>query len=209
MQELRKSGGIYLDMDVVTVNPLDDLLENEAVMGLQPGRGLCNAVMMFKSESKFLNEWYKKYEFFDKDEWDYLSVVVPKKMAEKKEYNIEIQSPYSFFYPNWRDPREILFSERMGISFLMKNIYPKGEGIISDIFRAKYPFRQYLITRIPFKLFHKKLLKRSYCIHLWQSEWTGEVEGISPRYIMNKDCNLSTVMRNVLNEDTISGKIKS
>jgi len=61
MRILKDDGGIYLDMDTITVKSFDDLLHYPCVIGIEGKResGLCNAVIMAQPGNRFMNEWYE------------------------------------------------------------------------------------------------------------------------------------------------------
>ena len=65
LQALRDFGGIYMDMDVITVRPFAPLMMNhEFVMGQEGPNGvygLCNAVMLSAPNSSFVRLWIDHY----------------------------------------------------------------------------------------------------------------------------------------------------
>lgn len=103
---LRNSGGIYMDMDVLSKKSFGPLLKYDFVMGRQGkyrNMGLCNGVILTDKNSDFLNLWYEEFKNFrskghDKY-WDELSVKKPARLAAKFPQLIHIEPYSSFHYP--------------------------------------------------------------------------------------------------------------
>lgn len=104
MRALMEYGGIYLDLDVVSLSSFDHLLHHDFVMG-QEGKdgliGLCNAVILASKDSKFLKTWFESYSSFNSSIWSYHSVILPKELAVKYPSEITILDHKSFFWPIW------------------------------------------------------------------------------------------------------------
>lgn len=92
LQALKETGGIYLDLDTISVKPLTELLSHSFVIGqemkteyrprnwrqqikyrlrsvfrsAQTGQttGLCNAVLLSEKNSVFVNRWLEEYKSF-------------------------------------------------------------------------------------------------------------------------------------------------
>jgi hypothetical protein len=109
MRILKDDGGIYLDMDTITVKSFDDLLHYPCVIGIEGKResGLCNAVIMAQPGNRFMNEWYEQYRTFAStgrdSTWGAHSIKLPLKMWKSGEYNDSLKVlPYdAFHYPTW------------------------------------------------------------------------------------------------------------
>lgn len=100
LRKLIDVGGIYLDCDTICIKSFDDLLNNKFVMGKQDEWGLCNAIMLSEKNSEFANIWYENYKTFNKNDWDYHAVVLPKILAQKHPDLITVLETNSFFQPN-------------------------------------------------------------------------------------------------------------
>ncbi|KAI9258130.1 hypothetical protein BDA99DRAFT_515302 [Phascolomyces articulosus] len=104
LEALRDFGGIYFDLDLFALKPIDHLLDHEFVMG-QEGKdgsvGLCNAMMMSRPNSRFIQRYYASYATFDLDEWNYHSVILPGKLAPHFPDEITILGYKAFFWPLW------------------------------------------------------------------------------------------------------------
>jgi hypothetical protein len=117
---LRELGGVYLDMDTLTIKPYTGLLEHDFGMAVQAAvndsaAGLCNAVMWGRPQAKFLLLWLSLYGSFrsrGRDEhWDFHSVRLPGILIRENPQLVTVLHHRSFFYPLWTDVVRILFSE--------------------------------------------------------------------------------------------------
>ncbi|KAI8140422.1 hypothetical protein BJV82DRAFT_671498 [Fennellomyces sp. T-0311] len=104
LEVLREFGGIYFDLDLFALKPIDHLLDEEFVMaqeGQDGSVGLCNAMMMSRPNSRFVQRYYASYATFDMDQWNYHSVVLPGKLARHFQDEISILDYKAFFWPLW------------------------------------------------------------------------------------------------------------
>lgn len=129
LQALKETGGIYLDLDTISVKPLSDLLNHSFVIGQEliakyipknwrqhikyklglikesskTATGLCNAVLLSEKNSGLVNLWLNEYKTFrskGRDKyWNEHSVQVPEKLAAQHPELITKLSPYAFHYP--------------------------------------------------------------------------------------------------------------
>ena len=90
---LRQYGGVYLDVDTYVLRPFAplSLYSYDTVLGMEARipnflrgpqsdnemdpKGLCNAVIMSRPGSVFLERWLESYETFDPSHWTEHSVV--------------------------------------------------------------------------------------------------------------------------------------
>jgi GT2 family glycosyltransferase len=104
LQALLQYGGIYLDMDVITLRPYDDLMSHEMVMG-QEGEngfyGLTNAVILGSPQAPFLIRWLESYRQFNDKVWGNYSVLLPRLLSEKHPDEITVLPHTAFFWPLW------------------------------------------------------------------------------------------------------------
>ncbi|KAF9887208.1 hypothetical protein FE257_010462 [Aspergillus nanangensis] len=102
---LHQHGGIYLDMDVITLRSFDHLrnADRDVVLGHEgsPRQGLCNAIILARPHARFLTRWIESYQDFARSEWNYHSVVLPKQLATEYPDEICALSPEVFFWPTW------------------------------------------------------------------------------------------------------------
>lgn len=133
LQVLKESGGIYLDLDTISVKPLCELLNNRFVIGQElkaqfvpqnwrqhlklklgllkrnknGSTGLCNAVLLSEKNSEFVNLWLQRYKNFrsrGRDRyWNEHSVLVPQRLAEQFPDRLTQCGPFAFHYPLYDD----------------------------------------------------------------------------------------------------------
>ncbi len=106
LHALQRYGGIYMDMDLMMLRPLDPLLYNEMLMAQEGegGRiGLCNALIMAEKNAPFVKRWLESYRTFNGSEWNYHSVILPGLMARQHPEEITILGHTRFFWPMWDD----------------------------------------------------------------------------------------------------------
>lgn len=102
---LRKEGGIYLDSDVFALRSFDSIRNSprDIVLGHEGGdrSGLCNAIILARPASSFLERWIASYDSFKISEWNEHSVKWPKSMSSSHPDEICTLSPVAFFWPTW------------------------------------------------------------------------------------------------------------
>lgn len=68
LQILLEHGGIYLDLDTITVKPYDFFLDKQVVMSIVKNNGnvfgLGNSVIMGEPQNQFMKRWYDTYKTF-------------------------------------------------------------------------------------------------------------------------------------------------
>lgn len=109
LRALQRYGGIYLDMDVLAIRPFDPLLSHDMVMAQEGegGRiGLCNAVILARKNSLFIEKWMNSYRTFNQSDWNYHSVVLPGIMARNHPDLLTVLGHTRFFWPMW-DPAAV------------------------------------------------------------------------------------------------------
>ena len=204
LQMLRRHGGIYLDLDVVSINPFDPLLDKDFVMGIEPGTGLCNAVILAQKGAGFLEEWQQKYRSFDARRWNYHSVVLPGEMARENPDQIHIAGKYDFFYPTHNDPVcAYLWDKKPSAKALLirmgKNLLKLSAMLLlgdkDRVRRASYQ----TFHGLRGGEWHYRRASRSYCLHLWEGLW-GEpyLKQVTPAYLQSSNSNFARLMRTVL-----------
>lgn len=103
---LQKQGGIYLDSDAFGFRPFTNLLKSsrDIILGHEGGNrgGLCNAIMVARKGSAFIDRWLKEYKGADlSKEWNYHSVILPKKLELQHPEEVCPLPPNAFFWPTW------------------------------------------------------------------------------------------------------------
>lgn len=116
LKELKKHGGIYLDIDTICIKPFNPLLDNCCVLGIEGDGvnvyGLCNGVILAEPESEFINNWIDGFTTYD-GEWNRMAVVYPMELSAIMPESVTIM-PYNYFhYPLWTQPEgfKLLFED--------------------------------------------------------------------------------------------------
>jgi hypothetical protein len=190
LQALKETGGIYLDLDTISVKPLTDLLDHSFAIGQElkptyapknwrqrikyklglikdtPGNptGLCNAVLLSEKNSEFVNLWLDEYKSFrskGRDKyWNEHSVRVPEKLAATHHEKITQLSPYAFHYPLY---------DKAGLKMMFEEV-----SVFPD----------------------------AYLHHLWESfSWDQYLSQLTVEEIKNKDTTYNLIARKFLLKD--------
>uniref|UniRef100_A0A7S0EWH5 Alpha 1,4-glycosyltransferase domain-containing protein n=1 Tax=Hanusia phi TaxID=3032 RepID=A0A7S0EWH5_9CRYP len=106
LQALRDLGGIYMDIDVITIRSFLPLMKDHSFVMGQEGEkgvyGLCNAVMLSSPNSTFVNLWIRHYaEAYDPAIWSMHSVKLPSILSHLYPTEITQVNDKVFFYPLW------------------------------------------------------------------------------------------------------------
>jgi mannosyltransferase OCH1-like enzyme len=82
---LHEIGGIYMDLDVISLKSLNHLREHTIVMGEESSEKLCNCVVMSRPNTQLMKKWIYTYETsYGTTElcwWAGLSTIIPKKLS--------------------------------------------------------------------------------------------------------------------------------
>ena len=100
LELLRETGGIYLDMDTVTVRPFDTLLNKDFTIGIQGRKhvyGLGNSVMLSARGDAFVTQWLEHYGQSEETAWDRFAVELPYLMWRSGKWEINVE-PYDRFH---------------------------------------------------------------------------------------------------------------
>lgn len=204
LEQLQRLGGIYLDLDVVSIRSLDPLRNHDFVMGMEAGTGLCNAVIMARNDSAFLARWWASYRDFDHRCWNRHSVVLPWQLAQQHPEDIQVVDPYAFFYPGHADPvHGYLWGEpptlpergvRVGKN-LLKLAWHRLPGKRDPIKEAYYR----CFHALRGGQWHYQRARKSYCIHLWEGLWGRPyLDRVTPDYIASADTHFARLIRGAL-----------
>lgn len=204
LEMLRVHGGIYLDLDVICVNPFDPLMGRHCVMGIEPGTGLCNAVILARPDALFIGRWQAEYRSFDGGRWNHHSVVLPGQMAAAHPELIDLANKYDFFYPTHNDPVcAYLWGRRpswLALTLRMgKNLLKLAELWVR---RNHDPIRLAFYGTfhgLRGRDWHYRRVRQSFCIHLWEGLW-GEryLKELSPDYLKTSSASFARLMREIL-----------
>lgn len=108
---LRDHGGIYLDLDTLTLKNFESLNCTETVMGTelnpvtQKIQGLCNATIVARQGANFINRWIDSFQFFNSSgrdiNWELHAVKIPLILARQVAWDIKIVPTDFFFKFKW------------------------------------------------------------------------------------------------------------
>jgi len=111
LQLLIKHGGIYLDIDAVSLKPFGDLVNHSCVLGIESGgdtldtaESISNAVILAEPNHPFIVDWLEQTGQNLKDQhWAYHAVNLPVEMLKSKDYAVHLEPKQSFMPFGWRD----------------------------------------------------------------------------------------------------------
>lgn len=202
LEILQEYGGIYMDLDVISINPFEPLLKYEFVMGREENVGLCNAVILTNKDSTFLKLWYESYKNFDENKWNEHSVKLPLQIAKNNSKLIHIENEYSFFFPKINDPvSDYLWNDRLYINkkIIFLSILNKIKKKIMNLHKGinlLSIFHSLLSSK-----WHYQKLEKSFCLHLWESDWWDKyLVYITEDYIKSDQANFSKLIRKILDD---------
>ncbi|MCU0914607.1 MAG: hypothetical protein MUC88_08600 [Planctomycetes bacterium] len=204
LEQLQQHGGIYLDLDVVCLNPFGPLLGHPMVMGCQAGTGLCNAVILADPHSEFLRVWRDSYRTFDQHDWSRHSVLLPFRLAQEHPDWIHVEGPYSFFYPVFNEPvRGDLWARP---PLLRHRLIWVGKRLLDYAGQPRSfhtPLRYIGHTLRPGR-WHERTLARAYCVHLWeQLWWEPYLKDFTAARILQGASGFARVFRDALGRDEL------
>jgi len=108
MEALLTYGGIYMDMDVVALKPMDRLIQQystilgqEQTGGGQHPHGLGNAYMLTNKHSPFFYQWYQAYRRFDFTQWAALSIHLPIRLSRAYPEYVKELGPEAMYWPSF------------------------------------------------------------------------------------------------------------
>lgn len=187
LQMLKETGGIYLDLDTISVKPLTDLLSHSFAIGQElrsvyvpknwrqqlkvkiglkkiqkkGATGLCNAVLLSEKNSHFVNYWLEEYQTFrstGRDKyWNEHSVLVPERLAKQHPESIASLGPYAFHYPLY---------DKAGLKAMFEEV-------------REFP--------------------EAYLHHLWESfSWNEYLSKLTPDIVQQKDTTYNLIARRFL-----------
>jgi hypothetical protein len=113
MDILFEKGGIYMDIDTISIKTYKNLLNKNCVLGLEYGlnnkiNGICNAIMLSEPKSQFFKKWMELYESnFKTDGWGESSIALPYQIYQQNKELVYLLKPEIFFYPSWFQTKNI------------------------------------------------------------------------------------------------------
>jgi hypothetical protein len=178
-QILLETGGIYLDTDIIHKKPMTELLSHKFVLGRQgfPGfegvNGFCNAVILSKPNSEFLQKWLEGY-----DPKNSIAPFVGFRSTGYDDFYSEMSSEYPHFLA------EIMLRENPGIIHIEPN---------SSFF---YPMYNNSGLKMLFEENHD--FPAAFCHHFWESAAKDYLEKLTIDQIRTVDTTYNSLARNFL-----------
>ncbi len=103
---LQEHGGIYLDLDVLVIRPMDDLRKFHCVIGRET-ENLCNSIFICSKTSLFLKLLMQSFVDDLKLLWAYHSSIYPTQLARRNPHLIHIEET-TLLRPNWQELDHII-----------------------------------------------------------------------------------------------------
>jgi len=101
---LEEFGGLYVDLDVIIVRPLDSLLGYDVIMGAETPQMLGSGfIFVTRTNATFIRLWRQAYaDNFDDSVWNRHSVYVPMELAQQYPNLVHVEW-FSINRPNWNE----------------------------------------------------------------------------------------------------------
>ncbi|CAF3767055.1 unnamed protein product [Rotaria socialis] len=118
LEILDKYGGIYLDLDVLSLKSFSSLTSNphhvEAIFAWERKKfnTICNAVIIAPIHSKFLRRIYHSYQSFNSSCWGCHSVGLTGQLANIYKNEVHVLPSKAFFTPSWFNIEELYLYNR-------------------------------------------------------------------------------------------------
>lgn len=119
LEVILEYGGIYLDIDVLTLRSFDSLLNlSDVVMAHQDDdeNTACNAVIIGKKHALFLKRLYDSYQSFNPKCWSCHSVRIPGQLALLYPNEVIVLPANTFFHPRWTESNRFFASNDYNFS---------------------------------------------------------------------------------------------
>lgn len=108
LELLLQFGGLYMDMDVLLLNSVDDLLAGHELVlaqeGVRGSIGLGNAMMIAQRNATMLRSWYGEYRSFSDKIWNNFSLRLPMQLRIQRgfgEQYLSVLEHDSLYWPPW------------------------------------------------------------------------------------------------------------
>ncbi|MBI51608.1 MAG: hypothetical protein CL779_00115 [Chloroflexi bacterium] len=102
MEKLYERGGIYMDIDTISLRPYHGLLKYNTVLGYEIKKDnlICNAIMLTKKKSAFFKLWLDNYIVnFNPEGWGEASIYLPGKLHKEYPHLAHVLEEDVFFRP--------------------------------------------------------------------------------------------------------------
>jgi glycosyltransferase involved in cell wall biosynthesis len=105
LRVLLRFGGVYMNLDIISLVSFDHLLDNDFVIGREKDIGLYNGMIMSTKHSKFLKIWYHAQKYASNSDPNYYSTILPGKLKNSVNFkDVTILKENSFLLrPLWNE----------------------------------------------------------------------------------------------------------
>lgn len=115
LETLIRFGGIYLDTDVIVLQPFDVFLHDEMTIPAENAYGLNNGIIIAKRCSRFLLRWYDRYKDFNDSQWAYHSVIVPLQLYQADNTGVRVER--KLLKADWPQCADLIFGNKTDHEF--------------------------------------------------------------------------------------------
>ncbi|WP_438383774.1 glycosyltransferase [Asaia sp. BMEF1] len=103
-------GGIYLDLDTITIQNMESICSPSRTVMAQElasttpraeSESLGNAIMISPPGAEFMAKWWDAYRYFDSRFWAHSSTKMPYLLSKAQPDLVHVLRPEAFFVPSW------------------------------------------------------------------------------------------------------------
>jgi len=111
---LEEFGGLYVDLDVIVVRPVDSLLSYDVIMGAETPMMLGSGfILVSRANATFIRLWRQAYaDDFDDSDWNRHSVYVPMELAKRHPQHVHVEW-FTINRPNWNERQWLYTSGKL------------------------------------------------------------------------------------------------
>lgn len=154
LEILLAQGGVYMDIDIISLKPFGDLINNSCVLGveaaadpdtvdLNQAQSITNAVMLAEPNHQFIKDLLSETAANIQDKpWAYHAVTLPLELLRQRSYDLKLLPRKSF----------------MPFDFRTNYIFQQDQSKLKN-------------------------LEDSYTIHLWETIWKDQLDQINKQYL--------------------------
>ena len=171
MNKLIEIGGIYMDLDVISLKPILKFLDYHIVLGselsdnpnttnLEEFKSITNAIILSEPNNEFMKEWLRQMpDNIENKPWAYHAVCLPKNILLDDMYNVHLEPSKTFMPFCFRNP------------YIFDN------------------YQKYMIDN----------LDDSHTMHLWETIWNYEyISKFNVKYFLDNDNIFTNICKQYL-----------